>query len=163
MSLKSETSVALIATRSDDYLRLAIAAENFSDAPALIDPQAIRVLTVEDGWYEFMELYAPSEAAGELSSDSRWAAIGSALGSVGAAMDGNVVATELHQANAHRRAQEAAHVETQVQASVLRKNTIWPGQMIYGVVYGDFPGFDRLTVTVPVGNEEHVFSYVFSK
>jgi len=138
------------------HARMLVSVENIGDQFFNIDPKQIELSLVDDGKREPLEVYPPSEAAKKLTFNRRLAAaLNAAAASYNAGAGVQSKNDELAAQNSRMAALEGASIEE----SLLRRNTVFPGEQAMGFAYFEFEGGKRLAVEVPIGGETHTFNY----
>lgn len=139
------------------HMQLILYIENKSSRSFNVLPTSINVLHEKENKSEKIEVYPPDEAVAKITFDERLAA---ALNSAAVIYNQNTnIDTEINETFAESSALEAAVKGENVQQTLLRNETLFEGENIFGVVYFAIKDSGRLKITVPAGDELHTFYF----
>lgn len=143
--------------RDKQHMQLILFAQNKGNRSFNLLPTSINVLHEKEGKSRRIEVYPPDEAVNKITFDERLAA---ALNTAAATYNQNTnIDTNVNEDLAQSSALEAAIKGNNVRETLLRNETLFEGDSVFGIVYFSIKDSGRLKIIIPASNESHTFYF----
>ena len=143
--------------KGKEHMQLILIIQNNGNKSFNVLPTSINVFHEEEGKTEKLEIYPPDEAVAKITFDERFAA---AINAAAAAYNQNTIYdTEINEDLAQSNALQAAVKGKNVRKTLLRNETLFEGDRIFGVVYFALKDSGKLKITIPLGDDTHTFYF----
>lgn len=147
--------------RDKQHMQLILFVQNKGNEPFNVIPTSINVLHEKEGESVKLDVYPPDEAVDKITFGERLAA---ALNTAAAAYNQNTnIDTDLNEDLAQSSALEAAIKGNNVRETLLRNETLFEGESVFGAVYFAIKDSGKLKIIIPAGNESHTFYFKSSE
>ena len=159
ISAKPNSSVILVLARLPDRkknVQALLFIENTGTRAFDFDPEQITLTLQTRKGNKILSIYPPSEAGKKLTSDLRLVA---ALNSMAAAYNAGAGIVSDNDEVAVSYATAAASQAANIEEYLLRKDTVFPKELLMGFVYFAFKSGERLIIGIPAENEVHTFRF----
>jgi len=160
VSIKKNSGVAAGIKRYEKgkkYMQLILIIQNNGNKSFNVLPTAINIRHEKKGKSEKVEVYPPDEAVAKITFGERLSA---ALNTAAASYNQNTnFNTDLNENLAESSALEAAIKGKNVRKTLLRNETLFKGDRIFGVVYFEIKDSGKLKITIPLGEDSHTFYF----
>ncbi|PEN05119.1 hypothetical protein CRI93_13975 [Longimonas halophila] len=143
---------------NEKHMQLILLVRNEGNNAFNMEPTEINVLHEQDGNAERLPIYPPDDAVDKITFDERLTAALNAA-AVSYNQDTNID-TETNRDLARGSSLAAIAQGSNVQSTLLRRETLFGGDQIAGAVYFALRDSGRLRITVPTDDESHTFYFV---